>query len=195
MSRRDDILARIRTNQPPTVALPDVPLFDEDLPPLWPRFVAGLTRMGGKLAELQKGETVADLVARTHPNAKRICSQVPEMTGTVELDMAAPPARLHGLDVGVLRAPFGVAETGSIFLTEAELGVIALGYLAEHLVVLLDPAQIVSTIHNAYAHPRFGEASYMVLMTGPSATADIEGVLIHGAQGVRSLIVVPVAPS
>jgi L-lactate dehydrogenase complex protein LldG len=30
-------------------------------------------------------------------------------------------------------------------------------------------------------------------MTGPSATADIEGVLIHGAQGVRSLTVV-VAP-
>jgi L-lactate dehydrogenase complex protein LldG len=30
-------------------------------------------------------------------------------------------------------------------------------------------------------------------MTGPSATADIEGVLIHGAQGIRSLTVVPVA--
>jgi L-lactate dehydrogenase complex protein LldG len=27
-------------------------------------------------------------------------------------------------------------------------------------------------------------------MTGPSATADIEGVLIHGAQGIRSLTVV-----
>ena len=31
-------------------------------------------------------------------------------------------------------------------------------------------------------------------MTGPSATADIEGVLIHGAQGIRTLTVVPVAP-
>jgi L-lactate dehydrogenase complex protein LldG len=27
-------------------------------------------------------------------------------------------------------------------------------------------------------------------MTGPSATADIEGVMIRGAQGVRSLTVV-----
>jgi len=33
---------------------------------------------------------------------------------------------------------------------------------------------------------------YAVLVTGPSATADIEGVLIHGAQGVRSLTVLPV---
>jgi L-lactate dehydrogenase complex protein LldG len=30
-------------------------------------------------------------------------------------------------------------------------------------------------------------------MTGPSATADIEGVLIHGAQGIRGLTVVLVA--
>jgi L-lactate dehydrogenase complex protein LldG len=30
-------------------------------------------------------------------------------------------------------------------------------------------------------------------MTGPSATADIEGVLIHGAQGIRSLTLVPVS--
>jgi len=33
-----------------------------------------------------------------------------------------------------------------------------------------------------------------VFMTGPSATADIEGVLIHGAQGIRSLTAVLTAP-
>jgi L-lactate dehydrogenase complex protein LldG len=29
-----------------------------------------------------------------------------------------------------------------------------------------------------------------LFIPGPSATADIEGVLIHGAQGVRSLTVI-----
>ena len=195
MSSRSDILNRIRTNQPPPVDLPDVPLFDTDLPPAWPRFVAGLTRMGGKLAELQQGETVSALVGRLHPTAQAICSRVPEMTGTVEIDPAKGPAQLHDLDVGVVRSPFGVAETGSIFLSDAELGMNALGYLAQHLVVLLDPANIVGNIHNAYAHPRFRQAPYAVFMTGPSATADIEGVLIHGAQGVRSLNLVPLAPA
>jgi L-lactate utilization protein LutC len=38
----------------------------------------------------------------------------------------------------------------------------------------------------------FRERRYAVFHTGPSATADIEGVLIQGAQGVRSLSVVPV---
>ena len=42
-------------------------------------------------------------------------------------------------------------------------------------------------------HLIFKTAGYAVLVTGPSATADIEGVLIHGAQGVRSLTVVPLA--
>ena len=32
-----------------------------------------------------------------------------------------------------------------------------------------------------------------MFMTGPSATADIEGVLVRGAQGIRTLTVVPVA--
>jgi L-lactate dehydrogenase complex protein LldG len=56
---------------------------------------------------------------------------------------------------------------------------------------LLDPARVVATLHDAYLDEAFRHARYTILMTGPSATADIEGVLIHRAQGVRSLTVVP----
>jgi L-lactate dehydrogenase complex protein LldG len=49
-------------------------------------------------------------------------------------------------------------------------------------------------LHHAYRERVRFDAGYGVFMTGPSATADIEGVLIHGAQGVRSLTVVPVSP-
>jgi L-lactate dehydrogenase complex protein LldG len=45
-----------------------------------------------------------------------------------------------------------------------------------------------------YRRPDFRDARYAALVTGPSATADIEGVLIRGAQGVRSLTVVWLAP-
>jgi hypothetical protein len=64
-----------------------------------------------------------------------------------------------------------------------ELVVNTLAYLAQHLVVLLDSADIVSGIQDAYDRPEFHRAGYAVFHTGPSATADIEGVLIHGAQG------------
>ena len=50
---------------------------------------------------------------------------------------------------------------------------------------------IVTNMHRAYQHPGLFTARYSVFMTGPSATADIEGVLIHGAQGIRTMSVIP----
>ena len=92
-----------------------------------------------------------------------------------------------------MRASFGVAETGSVLLSDADLGINAVAYLAQHLIVLLDPADIVVNLHHAYRRPEFRNGHYAAFHTGPSATADIEGVLIHGAQGVRSLSVLPLA--
>ena len=79
------------------------------------------------------------------------------------------------------------------WLSELELKVNALGFLSQHLVVLLDPRRIVANMHRAYQYPGFFEANYAVFMTGPSATADIEGILIHGAQGIRTMTVIPVS--
>ena len=190
MSTRELILGAIRRNSPPASPLPEVPLFDRDPPPAWQRFRDGLERMGGKLAEPAPDRDLGALVRELYPDAQVICSATPEVASDRALGDTRAPRDLDDVDVGVVRAAFGVAETGSVFLSEAELGVNALGYLAQHLVVLLDPADVVDNLHNAYHRPEFREASYAVLMTGPSATADIEGVLIHGAQGVRSLTVV-----
>jgi hypothetical protein len=44
------------------------------------------------------------------------------------------------VDVGVVRSCLGVAESGAIWLSEAELIVDSLGVLSQHLCVLLDPA-------------------------------------------------------
>jgi L-lactate dehydrogenase complex protein LldG len=93
----------------------------------------------------------------------------------------------------VVRASFGVAETSSVLLSDRDLRVNALAYLAQHLIVLLDPADIVLNPHDAYRRPELRERHYASFNTGPSATADIEGVLIHGAQGVRSPSVLPLA--
>ena len=89
--------------------------------------------------------------------------------------------------------PSASPRPARVAFTETELGVNTLGYLTQHLVVLLDPADIVADIHAAYARPEFSRARYLVFHTGPSATADIEGVLIRGAQGVRSLSILPLA--
>jgi L-lactate dehydrogenase complex protein LldG len=194
MSSRDDILERVRANQPAPVPLPEVPAFAAPRGAVFERFKAAATRMGGKFADVPTDGNLDALVRRLFPDARVVCSATPEVAGNRALAAVSRPAELDDVDVAVVRAVFGVAETGSVWLTENEFKVNALGFLAQHLVVLLDPAELVGNLHDAYArNDQFG-AHYGVFMTGPSATADIEGVLIHGAQGIRTLTIVAVAP-
>ncbi|KQP05898.1 hypothetical protein ASF28_18595 [Methylobacterium sp. Leaf99] len=192
MSAREDTLARIRRNRPAgDHPLPDVPLF----PPLVgndrvAEFGERLKRMGGRIAAPVPGEDPFAAVRERLDTATVIASAVTEIAGNRDLGAVARPQDLADVDVAIVRAVFGVAETGSVLFTQDELRVNAVAYLAQHLVVLLDPADILVNIQAAYRRPDFGRAAYAVLHTGPSATADIEGVLIHGAQGVRSLTVI-----
>ncbi len=190
MSARDAILDGIRRNRPAgDFPLPEVPLFaplvGDDLVA---EFGERLKRMGGRVAEPGAGDVFAGVRERLDA-AKVVASAVPELTGNRNLRGVRAPQEVEDVDVAVVRAVFGIAETGSVLFTQDQLIVNAVGYLAQHLVVLLDPADIVPNVQAAYRRPEFGRSAYAVLHTGPSATADIEGVLIHGAQGVRSLTV------
>jgi L-lactate dehydrogenase complex protein LldG len=191
MSSRDLILERVRRNQPAPVPLPDVPCFERPLPARFAAFTAALTRMGGMVVQPPERGSLETFLFERYPSARVICSATREVRGTRRIAEVQEPRDLDDVDVGVVRAAFGIAETGSLWLSEAELGVNALGFLSQHLVVLLDPSDIVADLHEAYRQPGFLKARYAALMTGPSATADIEGVLVRGAQGIRTLTVIP----
>jgi L-lactate dehydrogenase complex protein LldG len=193
MSSREFILDRVRRNHPAALPLPPVPTFDKPLPDPFAAFTAALERMGGVVTEPPGDTSLTALIRKRFPHANVICSATSEVQGTRDIALVGRPAELEDVDVGVVRAAFGVAETGSVWLSEREYRVNALGFLSQHLVVLLDPQAIVANLHYAYRERGFFEARYAVLMTGPSATADIEGVLIRGAQGIRSFTVIPLA--
>jgi L-lactate dehydrogenase complex protein LldG len=193
MSSRDEILSRVRRNQPAPQPLPDVPAFDGATGSALERFKAAVVRMGGRVVDPPEDGHLTSFIRRLFPDAKVICSAVPEVEGNRPLARVRAPAELEDVDVGIVRAVFGVGETGSVWLTDREFGVNALGFLAQHLVVLLDPARIVGNMHQAYRERAQFDARYGVFMTGPSATADIEGILIHGAQGIRSMTIIPIA--
>jgi L-lactate dehydrogenase complex protein LldG len=193
MSSRDEILAAVRANLPKLDRpLPHVPMFDAAAPasPL-ALFKASLQDMGGDYLDVSEGEDPLQLIRERLAAAKVVCSAAPEVLGNRPLSSVRQPRELADVDIGVVRAAFAVAETGSVCLTQDTLVVNSLGYLPQHLIVLLDPADIVVNLHHAYRRPEFLQGHYVVFHTGPSATADIEGVLIHGAQGVRTLTVLP----
>jgi L-lactate dehydrogenase complex protein LldG len=195
MSSRAAILAAIRRNRPAVdVPLPDPPrpsaAAEATIAEEIERFTAALALYGGKVVVAGPGEPAQDAVTALFPQHPSLCSATSEVAGSVPLPPVGSPQALASVEIGVVRAAFGVADTGSVFLSETELRVNAIGYLVEHLVILLDPAVLLPDLGAAYARAEFATAAYAVLMTGPSATADIEGVLIRGAQGVRALTVV-----
>jgi L-lactate dehydrogenase complex protein LldG len=195
MSSRDDILASIRANRPCVDRpLPVVPLFDGKPPAsLLSAFKDNLHRMGGVYHDPPAaGDVLAPFRAKI-AGTKVVCSLVPEIAGNRDIAEVGAPQDVADVDFAIVRASFAVAETGSVLLADGDLRVNAVAYLAQHLLVLLDPADIVINLHHAYCRPEFRSGHYACFHTGPSATADIEGVLIHGAQGVRSLSVLPVS--
>lgn len=190
MATREAFLAKVRRAQPPARPRPDVPLFKAAGGDLRARFTAALQAMGGTCVEAAAAAGVSELIRERFGVQASIASAAAEVPGTRTLTADTEPASLQDVDVGVVRARFGVAETGSVWLSEREYGVNALGYIVQHLIVLLDPAQLLDGLQDVYRRDDFRDARYAALVTGPSATADIEGVLIRGAQGVRSLTVV-----
>ncbi|GBQ23112.1 LutC/YkgG family protein [Tanticharoenia sakaeratensis] len=188
MSARDQIFSAIRANRlEGDFPRPPVPLFDDAAPAdLQESFLAALKAMGGTILTPDATDPMAPVrKMMVHPGPVLSC--VPDIDGDFVLTPDTKPADLGDVQYGIVRAAFAVAETGSLCFTEAELRINTSGFLPQHLVVLLDPADIVYNLHNAYRRAEWRNARYAVFQSGPSATADIEGVLVHGAQGVRSL--------
>lgn len=186
---RNTILDSVRGNQPAAQPMPTIPHFHTNTPgDLVATFRESIASMAGAVIT----EEVPDLdsfLRTKFPDAKVICSAIPEYTGTIQPASFNHWSEASTIDVCVLRSPMGVAETGSILLSDIELQVNTIAFLAHDLVVLLDPKQVVANIHDAYEHPYFKLRPYSVLMTGPSGSGDISGITVHPAQGVKTLTV------
>jgi L-lactate dehydrogenase complex protein LldG len=183
---RNTILDAARANQPASQPMPTIPHFHlnqvhaNQPAELVATFSESIARMAGVVVT----ENVADLdsfLRAKFPEAKVICSAIPEYAGTMEPANLNQWSEASKIDVCVVRAPMGVAETGSILLSDVELQVNTIAFLAHDLVVLLDPKQIVPNIHDAYEHPHFKQR--------PSGSGDIGAIVVHPAQGVKSLTV------
>jgi L-lactate dehydrogenase complex protein LldG len=188
-SSRDTILNAIRGNLPKeAIAHPGIAdLGLQSRGSLKAEFEQRLHEAGAAAHNLESAEAANAKLKALHPHATVICSAVPEIAGTRRVEAVQDPRELADVDVGIVRAELGVAESGAVWLTQGDLVVNALGFLSQHLIVLLDPNEIVADMHEAYHRVRLDVTAYGCFMMGPSATADVEATLVHGAQGPRSL--------
>jgi L-lactate dehydrogenase complex protein LldG len=190
MNFRDTILQNVRKNQPTARELPAVPRFHSGQPvDLKEKFAAALKELYGEVIPEPPADFDTFLKER-FPEGKTICSAVPEYVGNSKPEDFPRWSEASKIDVTIVRSPLGVAETGSVLFSEDEFRVNTIGFLAHDIVILLDPAEIVENIHDAYTHPHFQDKAYSLLMSGPSGSADIGGVTVHPAQGVMTLTVI-----
>ena len=187
-SNRETILRSIRANLPRIrVEHPGIRDFEHPAGSLKAMFEQRLKQAGGAAHDVGSAAEAESKLRSLHPEAKVICSAVPEIAGTRRVEKVGDPHELADVDVGVVRAQFAVAESGAVWISQEDLVVDALGVLSQHLIVLLDRKQIVPDMHAAYRRVRLADTAFGCFMMGPSATADVEATLVHGAQGARSL--------
>jgi L-lactate dehydrogenase complex protein LldG len=169
---RQHILNAIRKNAPPQkVEHPGIPAFEWIGGPVKAVFVQRLEEAGGAAHEIATSAEAEARLKALHPDAKVVCSAVPEITGTRRIESVQDPHELADVDVGVVRAEFGVAEGGAVWLTQEDLVVNSVAFLSQHLIVFVDPEQIVADMHAAYRRVRLDKTAYGCFVMGPSATA------------------------
>lgn len=146
--------------------------------PLWVEFASRLEVLGGRVATIEEAIELA---------RGKVCwrDRDCEVPGLTEWSAPSP----WEAEVGFTLADLAVAETGSIILS-AGPGRARLASLASvHHIALVPSASMVETIEEAFERM---SARTSVIITGPSRTADIEGVLVRGIHGPRELWVVPI---
>lgn len=94
---------------------------------------------------------------------------------------------LARLEYCVLEAEFGVVESAAVWHEPASAWERAAALLAEHLIVVVDAAALVATLHQAYERIDLRVGNFGWFLCGPSKTADIEQSLVFGAHGPRTM--------
>jgi L-lactate dehydrogenase complex protein LldG len=196
MSARDEILGRVRAAlgdveapevprdyHGPGAAAADVALFCERVAD----YRANVRRVAAGQLDRVVGEVLAEHGAR-------------RVAGTVAgfEDAGLGPRELDGLDGVVTGCALGIAETGTIALDGGpESGRRALTLVPDLHVCVVHEEQIVATVPDAVG--RLAEAARagrpITLVSGPSATSDIELDRVEGVHGPRRLEVLVVAPA
>jgi L-lactate dehydrogenase complex protein LldG len=190
MSRKEDILSKIRNNIQERYAMPQVESIEATryADPLQ-QFVEISEKVGGRAICVEDGQDINELIRSLYPEAAEIASNLTEITiATRNPDTVAEAQDLNGTDLAVLKGELGVAENGCIWIPQT-MKEKAVCFIAEYLVILLDRKAIVNNMHEAYSHMEMNEYGYGCFISGPSKTADIAQALVMGAQAARGVTV------
>jgi L-lactate dehydrogenase complex protein LldG len=202
MSARDEVLARIRTARG-----------DHPVPPVARDYRTADGRAAGDATLLDllvdRLEDYRATVLRCDPAdvATSVASALAPVSGSVVVapgvpagwrpdgaveDDGRPAVALADHAATVTGVAVAIAETGTLVLDGSPLsGRRALSLLPDFLVCVVEAAQVVGTVPEGLAV--LDPVAPLTMISGPSATSDIELQRVEGVHGPRTLVVVLVA--
>ena len=111
------------------------------------------------------------------------------------VDLVSPAAAKHDLalcDLGITEADYLLPETGTLVLKSSAEKPRAVSLLPRIHLAIVNPEMLRPDMHQVFAECK-GEAAarpdYLVFITGPSRTADIELTVTLGVHGPKNLFV------
>jgi L-lactate dehydrogenase complex protein LldG len=202
VSARDEVLARIRTARGDT----PVPAVARDYrtadgraagdPALLELLVDRLEDYKATVLRCEPAEVAATVAGALAPvsGSVVVAPGVPadwRPDGAVE-DDGRPAVALADHAATVTGVAVAIAETGTLVLDGSPLsGRRALSLLPDFLVCVVEAAQVVGTVPEGLAV--LDPVAPLTMISGPSATSDIELQRVEGVHGPRTLVVVLVA--
>ncbi|HTQ54704.1 MAG TPA: lactate utilization protein [Bryobacteraceae bacterium] len=209
---REHILHKVRTalgreagqaiGDPPPVRL-RVPEVDAE--PRVAAMLRAVEALAGKTHRAATAEEARAYVAAVLGERSAVASNAPflrecgitDLPGVVTgfTDAMELRAQCAAADVGITSADYALADTGSLAMLSSPAEARLVSLLPPVHIAVVPASRILSGLDELFTvlpHPA-EQTSSMVLITGPSRTADIEQILVRGVHGPGEIHVVVVA--
>lgn len=195
---RREILEKLRNSK---VSIPEKPDFDEPVfyaltkPPI-DAFKYNLEAVNGKV---QICENSDELIAKLkgilkNIDSEKICSSEPGIYNILKsggIEFSICDEMPENVEVGITGCEFLIAQTGSALVSSAQKSGRQLFIFPPIHIIIASKNQMVNSLEEAYRaiSEKYAEKlpSQLLLITGPSRTADIEKTLTLGAHGPKEL--------
>jgi L-lactate dehydrogenase complex protein LldG len=190
MSSREQILAKIKSNQPDFKALTVNFKFESAFENLYEKFAETLSFVGGKAIEVADYEAIKADVREHYSDVFNIATTIPELSELADFSLnVSDPHELELLNLAIIEGDFGVAENAAIWVSEKQFPHRVLPMITQYLAIVIHKKDLLTNMHRAYERVHINETGFGTFISGPSKTADIEQSLVIGAHGARGLTV------
>lgn len=115
---------------------------------------------------------------------------ITEILNSLGVELVSPNANKHEMalcDLGITEAEYLLPETGTLVLRSSAEKPRAVSLLPRVHLAIVRPEMLRADMHQVFAEGR--DSHYLVFITGPSRTADIELTVTLGVHGPKNLFV------